>query len=83
MGTPPLPVGLLPPVNPSKVVQELGYDPNVRELYVRFPSGKVYVYPDCSPEDHDLLRNAESPGKILNIWKSERKPRIHGEEPAP
>ena len=51
----------------SSNIEAIGYDPEARELHVRFlKSGDTYVYSDVNPVVFDELMQAESKGSYLN-----------------
>lgn len=60
----------------SSTLDAVAYDPEKRELSVRFKSGGTYHYSNVLPESHQALMSAASPGSWLrdNIVK---KPNTH------
>ena len=51
----------------SSNIEAIGYDPEARELHVRFlKSGDTYVYSDVDLAVFDELMQAESKGSYLN-----------------
>ncbi len=50
----------------SSNVEAVGYDPNSRELWVRFINGGTYVYSGVDERTHEELMNASSIGSYLN-----------------
>ena len=51
----------------SSNIEAIGYDPEARELHVRFlKSGDTYVYSDVDQAVFDELMQAESKGSYLN-----------------
>ena len=53
----------LTPVD-STMLKAIGYDPEAKELHVRFATnGPLYIYHDVPPEAHAALMAAESKGK--------------------
>lgn len=62
------------PVDRSSNVTALGYDPESKELHVRFASGGVYAYSGVSPEEHQALVNAPSVGSHLHAHIKSRYP---------
>lgn len=53
------------PVNSSNI-KEIGYDPDRREMNVRFHGGGSYTHVDVSPEQHSAFMSAGSHGKHYN-----------------
>lgn len=50
----------------SSAVSHIGYDPETRELRVRFRSGgKDYSYPDISPELNTAILKSDSIGRAV------------------
>jgi hypothetical protein len=47
----------------SAALKSVGYDAAARELHIEFHSGKVYTYPDVTPEAHSALMAADSHGE--------------------
>jgi hypothetical protein len=54
----------LTPVSSSNVAA-IGFDPETKQLHVRYKSGGTYVYHDVPAEKHEALMKAESKGKHL------------------
>ena len=52
----------------SSSVEAIGYDSATSELYVRFHSGRTYVYLDVPESMYDSLLTAESIGRHLNYF---------------
>lgn len=50
----------------SSNVEQVGYDPDARELWVRFLNNRTYVYSDVDELTHRELVNAPSVGSYLN-----------------
>ena len=50
----------------SSNVEQVGYDPESRELWVRFLSGDTYVYSNVDEGTHQSLITASSVGSYLN-----------------
>lgn len=50
----------------SSNVEAVGYDPDSRELWVRFLGGGTYVYSGVDERTHEELVNAPSVGSYLN-----------------
>lgn len=50
----------------STNVHSHAYNPDTRELHVRFHSGHTYTYADVPPETADGLTHADSAGKFVN-----------------
>ena len=56
----------------SSNIAEVGYEPEFKELFVKFKSGKTYVYRGV-PRDLFLdFKNAKSLGKFLNAKLKDR-----------
>jgi hypothetical protein len=51
--------------NSKSNVQQIGYDPTERTLYVRFRSGAEYRYREVPADVYAKLREASSAGKFL------------------
>ncbi len=53
------------------------YDPEARELHVRFHIGTVHAYADVSPEEHEAFMAAPSKGqhlaRVIKPAKASRK----------
>ncbi len=47
----------------STMIEAVGYDPEQRQLGVRFKRGATYVYDDIDPEEHQALLGADSVGR--------------------
>jgi KTSC domain len=47
----------------SSNISEIGYDPETREMGIKFNSGGTYIYSDVPPEAHTDLHNAASIGR--------------------
>lgn len=64
----------MPPMQPvdSSSIEAVGYDPQTRELHVRFVGGGLYVYGGVDRTWFDGLLRAESKGRYFN---QEIKPR--------
>jgi len=51
----------------SRSIARIGYDSRRRKLGIKFrESGKVYLYFDVPPEEHEAFMAAESKGEYLN-----------------
>jgi hypothetical protein len=50
----------------SSNVEAVGYDPEEREIYVRFLGGRTYAYGEADERTFDELRTADSVGSYLN-----------------
>ena len=51
----------------STVISQIGYDSTTRELGIEFrESGKVFLYFDVPPEEHEAFMAAASKGIYLN-----------------
>jgi hypothetical protein len=50
----------------SSNILSIGYDDEVKSLYVKFKSGKVYEYENVPASVYDELSEAESVGKYFN-----------------
>ena len=50
----------------SSNIEAIGYDDNMRELFVQFKGGTTYIYVDVPAEVHQELRQADSKGIYLN-----------------
>lgn len=50
----------------SSNIEAVGYDPDARELHVRFTSGTVYVYFDVDEYLYQELLRADSKGSYFN-----------------
>ncbi len=50
----------------SSNVDAVGYDAEAREIYVRFISGRTYVYEGADERTFEELRVADSVGSYLN-----------------
>ncbi len=53
------------PVDSSNI-DAVGYDPEQREIYIRFLSGRTYVYGDADELTFEDLRSADSVGSYFN-----------------
>jgi hypothetical protein len=62
--TPPAGVTMQPVT--SAAMKAVGHDPASNTLWVQFPSGKHYSYPDVSAGEHSALMSAPSLGKHFN-----------------
>ena len=62
--TPPAGVTMQPVQ--SAAMKAVGHDPASNTLWVQFPSGKHYSYPDVSAGEHSALMSAPSLGKHFN-----------------
>jgi KTSC domain-containing protein len=51
----------------STSIEAVGYDEEVRELYVRFRLGRTYVYLDVAPSAYAAHLDAPSKGRYLNF----------------
>lgn len=50
----------------SSNIEQIGYDVDERELWVRFKSGDTYIYSDVPPATYDDIIRADSKGSYLN-----------------
>ena len=50
----------------SSNIQSIGYDDEVKSLYVTFKGGKTYEYENVPASVYDELSEAESVGKYFN-----------------
>lgn len=50
----------------SSSVEAVGYDPEAREIYVRFIGGRTYVYEGADERTFENFRAADSVGSYLN-----------------
>lgn len=50
----------------SSVISHIGYEPEKRELTVRFHNGTFHTYEDVSSEEYSNFLGAESLGKHFN-----------------
>lgn len=50
----------------SSTVDQIGYDENALELWVKFKSGKTYVYQGVPMDTAMLVMDAPSVGQALN-----------------
>lgn len=50
----------------SSNIEAIGYDPDARELWVRFVSGSTYVYTNVPPATYSDIMRADSKGSYLN-----------------
>lgn len=50
----------------SSNIDQIGYDDDARELWIRFKSGDTYVYADVPPATYDDIMAADSKGSYLN-----------------
>ncbi len=57
---------------PSSVVLRLFYDPERRELFVHFVSGRAYVYEGVPAEVHAAFAGAPSKGTFFNRFIRDR-----------
>lgn len=60
-----MPIPKMTPVNSSNI-DAIGHDDVAGELYVRFRSGKIYVYSEVPAETYNQLLQADSKGSFLN-----------------
>lgn len=56
------------PVQNSRNISEIGYDPETRTLEVAFRNGNVYRYRDVDAERHKALMSAPSRGAYLHAY---------------
>ena len=54
----------------SSYCKAIGHDPENNELHVEWPSGKVSVYSDVTPEQHRDVVGAASVGKAVIAIKN-------------
>jgi lysyl-tRNA synthetase class 2 len=52
---------------PSTVIRSFDYDPGSEQLWIRFVSGKLYVYQGVPEDIHDGLCVARSKGEYFNL----------------
>ena len=52
----------------SSAIASIGHDAGARELFVRFHTGRTYVYSEVSPEIYDELMRAASKGTYFNRY---------------
>jgi frataxin-like iron-binding protein CyaY len=57
---------IMHPVDSTNVAS-VGYDPEKKELAVRFRNGATYVYSGVKPEEHEALVSADSVGRHFNL----------------
>lgn len=59
---------MLPEMVPvdSSAIAAIGYDARVRELFVRFHTGRTYVYEEVPPDLYQELMQAASKGICFN-----------------
>jgi hypothetical protein len=50
----------------SSNIEQIGYDEDGHELWVRFKSGDTYVYSDVPPATYDDIMRADSKGSYMN-----------------
>jgi hypothetical protein len=50
----------------SSNIEAIGYDAEARDLWIRFTSGRTYVYSDVPPATYDDIIRADSKGSYLN-----------------
>jgi hypothetical protein len=48
----------------SSAISDIGYSPDIQTLFIRFPSGNVYSYPEVSNDLWAQFQAAESKGKF-------------------
>jgi hypothetical protein len=59
---------------PSSAIRTFDYDPESRQLWVKFVSGKTYVYDRVPEELPDAFRAAQSKGAFFNRFIRDRYP---------
>ena len=52
---------------PSTVIRSFDYDPGRQKLWIRFVSGKLYVYEAVPEYIYDGLSTARSQGEYFNL----------------
>ena len=52
----------------SSCIESVGFDEEKNELYVKFNSGKTYMYPNCSKTLYEGLMNSPSKGRYMNDY---------------
>ena len=52
----------------SSCIESVGFDEEKKELYVKFNSGKTYMYPNCSKTLYEGLMNSSSKGRYMNDY---------------
>ena len=50
----------------SSAVEAVGYDPEDRDLYIRYVGGAVYAYVDVPEDRYRALLEADSKGTFVN-----------------
>jgi lysyl-tRNA synthetase class 2 len=59
---------------PSTVIRSFDYDPDSQQLWIRFVSGKLYIYEGVPEDIHDGLCGARSKGEYFNLAVRDRYP---------
>lgn len=52
----------------SSCIESIGHNEEMNELYVKFKSGKTYMYPNCSKTLYEDFKNSDSKGQFLNNY---------------
>jgi len=52
----------------SSMINSIGYDYLLKELYIEFKNSKIYSYSEVSHRTYNLLMEAESIGKYFNKY---------------
>ena len=50
----------------SSSIDQIGYDEDNRELWIRFKSGETYAYSDVPATTHEEIMRADSKGSYFN-----------------
>lgn len=50
----------------SSVIKGYAYDPNTRDLHIRFPNGDVHRFADVPADKVEALKGSQSPGSYFN-----------------
>jgi hypothetical protein len=58
----------------STVIRSFDYDPDSQQLWIRFVSGKLYIYQGVPEDIHDGLSSARSKGEFFNDAIRDRYP---------
>jgi hypothetical protein len=52
----------------SSCIESVGFVEESNELYVKFNSGRTYMYPNCSKTLYENFMNSSSKGRFLNDY---------------
>ena len=52
----------------SSCIESIGHNEETSELYVKFKSGKTYMYPNCSKTLYENFMNSNSKVNFLNNY---------------